>query len=219
MDVVCRPTGLYTSRKRYRSVSCICRASHPKASECFPQHDPRKQVVAESIRGVADFPKPGILFWDVTTLMLDAQAFQTCMDLLVERYEKEKIDAVAGLEARGLVFGAPLALALKCSFVMLRKPNKLPAEKVTESYDLEYGSDRIEMHRDAIQPGQNVLLVDDLIATGGTMAAGVRLIERVGAKVCECACVMELPDLHGRDKLAGKSVFVLITSGEEAKQV
>lgn len=219
MDVAYRHTCLFTSRRRHRNVSCIRRASQPKASECFPQHDPRKQLVAESIRGVADFPKPGILFWDVTTLMLDVQAFQTCMDLMVERYEKEKIDAVAGLEARGLVFGAPLALALKCSFVMLRKPNKLPAEKVTESYDLEYGRDRIEMHVDAIQPGQKVLLVDDLVATGGTMAAGVRLIERVGAKVCECACVMELPELHGRDKLAGISVFVLITSAKEAKHV
>jgi len=198
------------STRRNRRIACVSRASHPKASERFPQRDARKQLVADSIRGIVDFPRPGILFWDVTTLLLDATAFQTCMDLFVERYKAEDIDAVAGLEARGLVFGAPLALALDCSFVMLRKPNKLPAEKVTEAYDLEYGSDRIEMHVDAIHPGQKVLLVDDLIATGGTMAAGVRLIERVGATVHECACVIELPELKGRDKLRGKPLYVLI---------
>ena len=170
----------------------------------------KKQVISRSIRGIPDFPKPGILFWDITTLMLDVDAFRHCIDLFAQRYRPHGIHAVAGLEARGLMFGAPLAIALGCGFVPIRKPNKLPGETVGQAYDLEYGTDRVEMHVDAIQPGQKVLLVDDLIATGGTMAAGIRLLERVGAVVHECACVIELPELKGREKLQGKPLYVLI---------
>mmetsp|Transcript_11178 Transcript_11178/g.68937 ORF Transcript_11178/g.68937 Transcript_11178/m.68937 type:complete len:248 (+) Transcript_11178:3376-4119(+) len=170
----------------------------------------KKQVIARSIRGIPDFPKRGILFWDITTLMLDVDAFRHCIDLFAQRYRPHGIHAVAGLEARGLMFGAPLAIALGCGFVPIRKPNKLPGETVGQAYDLEYGTDRVEMHVDAIQPGQNVLLVDDLIATGGTMAAGIRLLEHVGANVHECACVIELPELKGREKLQGKPLYVLI---------
>lgn len=170
----------------------------------------KKKAIAKSIRGIPDFPKPGILFWDITTLMLDVSAFRHCIDLFADRYRPHGIDIVAGLEARGLMFGAPLAIALGCGFVPIRKPNKLPGETVGEEYSLEYGKDKVEMHADAVKPGQKVILVDDLIATGGTMAAGIRLIERVGAAVHECACVVELPELRGREKLNGKPLYVLI---------
>eukprot|EP00879_Flechtneria_rotunda_P028341 GHRR01030442.1.p1 GENE.GHRR01030442.1~~GHRR01030442.1.p1 ORF type:complete len:166 (+),score=34.45 GHRR01030442.1:152-649(+) len=136
----------------------------------------KKQIISDSIRGIPDFPKPGILFWDVTTLMLSPQAFQLTIDLLVERYKDQKVDVVAGFEARGLIFGAPLALALGCAFVPLRKPGKLPGETISESYITEYSTDRIEMHTGAITAGQRVVLVDDLIATGGTLKAGVNLV-------------------------------------------
>mmetsp|Transcript_16052 Transcript_16052/g.28549 ORF Transcript_16052/g.28549 Transcript_16052/m.28549 type:complete len:180 (-) Transcript_16052:381-920(-) len=172
--------------------------------------DERKQMIADSIRGIPDFPKPGILFWDVTTLMLQHSAFQATIDMFYDRYKDQKIDVVAGFEARGLIFGAPLALRLGCAFVPLRKPKKLPGETISEEYSLEYGTDKIEMHVGAVQEGQNVLLIDDLIATGGTMGAGIRLMDRVKAKVVEAACVIELPELKGRGKLGDTPLFILI---------
>ncbi|KAF6261692.1 phosphoribosyltransferase-like protein [Scenedesmus sp. NREL 46B-D3] len=170
----------------------------------------RNQIISDSIRGIPDFPKPGILFWDVTTLLLNPQAFQLTIDAMVERYKDQQIDAVAGFEARGLIFGAPLALALGVAFVPLRKPGKLPGETVCESYDTEYSTDKIEMHTGAINAGQRVLLVDDLIATGGTLRAGINLMGKVGAEVVEAACIIELPALKGRAKLGDTKLFVLI---------
>lgn len=167
-------------------------------------------LIRDSIRGVPDFPKPGILFWDVTTLMLNPTAFQYSIDMFVERYKGQKIDVVAGFEARGLIFGAPLALALNCAFVPLRKPGKLPGATISESYVTEYSTDKIEMHVGAVNEGQCVLLIDDLIATGGTLNAGVNLIKKVGATVVEAACVIELPFLGGREKIQGTPLFVLI---------
>nr|BCU09066.1 adenine phosphoribosyltransferase [Ulva prolifera] len=154
-------------------------------------------------------PLPGILFWDVTTLLLDPKVFQATTDAFAKRYKDQKIDVVAGFEARGLIFGAPLALALNCAFVPLRKPGKLPGETISESYNLEYGSDTIEMHVGHIKEGQRVLLLDDLIATGGTMGAGIKLMEKVGAEVVECGCIIELPELKGREKLGKYELFVL----------
>ncbi|GMH39415.1 hypothetical protein BSKO_07313 [Bryopsis sp. KO-2023] len=168
------------------------------------------KAISDSIRGIPDFPKPGILFWDITTLCLNPVAFKYSIELLAERYRTQKIDVIAGFEARGFIFGPPLALELGCAFVPLRKPKKLPGETISEEYDLEYGSDKIEMHVGAITEGQNVLLIDDLIATGGTMGAGIRLMKRVGATVVESACIIELPDLKGREKLDGTPLFVLI---------
>lgn len=173
-------------------------------------NDGKKQVIKDSIRGVPDFPKPGILFWDVTTLMLQPDAFKYTIDLFLERYSGQKIDIVAGFEARGLIFGAPLALALKCGFVPLRKPGKLPGATISESYATEYSTDRIEIHEGAVKEGQRVLLIDDLIATGGTLNAGISLMKKVGAQVVEAACVIELPFLKGRDKIEGTPLFVLI---------
>ncbi|KAJ9514925.1 hypothetical protein QJQ45_028655, partial [Haematococcus lacustris] len=173
-------------------------------------NDEKKKLILESIRGVPDFPKKGILFWDVTTILLNPTAFQYTIDLLVEQYKDKKIDVVAGFEARGLIFGAPLALALHCAFVPLRKPGKLPGEKVSEEYVTEYSVDKIEMHTGAVLPGQRVLLVDDLIATGGTLNAGINLIKKVGGEVVEAACVIELPFLNGRQKMQGTQLFVLV---------
>ncbi|KAK9843731.1 hypothetical protein WJX81_003909 [Elliptochloris bilobata] len=175
----------------------------------------RRRHISESIRQVPDFPKKGILFHDVTTLLLDPKAFQYSIDDLAERYKGKGIDAIAGFEARGFIWGAPLALALHCGFVPLRKPGKLPGETIRASYSLEYGEDVIEMHVGAVQAGQRVLLVDDLIATGGTMGAGIKLMQKVGAEVVECAVVIEMPDLGGRKKLGDVPLYAQVQKDGE----
>ncbi|CAL4905536.1 unnamed protein product [Urochloa decumbens] len=173
-------------------------------------HDARVAGIASSIRVIPDFPKPGIMFQDITTLLLDPKAFHDTIDLFVERYKDQGITVVAGVEARGFIFGPPIALAIGAKFVPLRKPKKLPGEVISEEYSLEYGTDKIEMHVGAVEANDRALVVDDLIATGGTLCAAVKLLERVGAKVVECACVIELPELKGRDKLGDRPVFVLV---------
>ncbi|XP_062203652.1 adenine phosphoribosyltransferase 1 isoform X1 [Phragmites australis] len=172
--------------------------------------DGRVERIASSIRVIPDFPKPGIMFHDITTLLLDPKAFSDTIDLFVERYKDKGITVVAGVEARGFIFGPPIALAIGAKFVPLRKPKKLPGEVISEEYALEYGTDKIEMHVGAVEPNDRALIVDDLIATGGTLLAAVKLLERVGATVVECACVIELPELKGRDKLGDRPVFVLV---------
>uniref|UniRef100_A0A803PM36 adenine phosphoribosyltransferase n=1 Tax=Cannabis sativa TaxID=3483 RepID=A0A803PM36_CANSA len=144
------------------------------------------------------------MFQDITTLLLDPKAFKDTIDLFVERYKGKNISVVAGIEARGFIFGTPIALAIGAKFVPLRKPRKLPGDVIFEEYTLEYGRDRLEMHVGAVKPGEHALVVDDLIATGGTLCAAMNLLERVGAEVVECACVIELPDLQGRERLHGK---------------
>jgi adenine phosphoribosyltransferase len=181
--------------------------SAPAAAGCSgadcaaSSREAKLEHIKSSIRGIPDFPKPGILFWDVTTLLLDPAAFQHTVDLFVERYRGKQIDVVAGFEARGLIFGAPVALALGLPFVPLRKPGKLPGKTIAESYVTEYSTDTIEMHEGHIKPGQRVLLVDDLVATGGTLKAGAALVEKAGGTVVEAACVIELPALNGRAKI------------------
>lgn len=170
----------------------------------------KKALIRDSIRGIPNFPKPGILFWDVTTLMLNPSAFRFCIDMFSQRYKDLKVDVVAGFEARGLIFGAPLAIALNCAFVPLRKPGKLPGEVLSQEYITEYSRDKICMHVGAVQPGQRVVLVDDLIATGGTMAAGINLVRGAGGEVVEAACVIELPDLKGKAKLGGVPLYILV---------
>jgi adenine phosphoribosyltransferase len=162
------------------------------------------------IREVPDFPKPGILFYDITTLLKDRSGLQAVIDVLKERYRNARADLVLGVEARGFIFAPALAYALGAGFVPVRKPKKLPARTVREEYQLEYGTDSLEIHEDAIQPGQNVLIVDDLLATGGTAAAVARLVERLGGKVAGLAFVVELDFLKGREKLAGYDVFSLL---------
>lgn len=166
--------------------------------------------LAESIRNIPDFPVQGILFRDITTLLKDPDAFQESIDSLLDRYLDEDIDLVAAIEARGLIFGAPLAYELAAGFVPIRKPGKLPAETVSASYTLEYGTNTLEMHKDAIEPGQRVLLVDDLVATGGSAKAAVELIERLGGEVVGIVFLIELTDLKGVEQLEGYDVFSLI---------
>ncbi|KAL3737998.1 hypothetical protein ACJRO7_019519 [Eucalyptus globulus] len=174
--------------------------------------DPRMYGIKSRIRVVPDFPKPGIMFQDITTLLLDSKAFKDTIDLFVERYKDRNISVVAGIEARGFIFGPPIALAIGAKFVPLRKPGKLPGEVISEDYVLEYGKDCLQMHIGAVQPEERALVVDDLIATGGTLCAAMNLLERVGAEVVECACVIELPDLKGRERLKGKPLYVLVES-------
>jgi adenine phosphoribosyltransferase len=162
------------------------------------------------IREVPDFPKPGILFYDITTLIKDACGFRAVIDGLKNHYQGAHVQTVLGIEARGFIFAPALAYALGAGFVPVRKPNKLPAECVSISYALEYGSDSLEMHKDAIGHGQSVLIVDDLLATGGTADAAARMVTEVGGHVAGIGFVVELTFLKGRQKLAGRDVFSLI---------
>ena len=170
------------------------------------------EVLRTAIRTIPDFPSPGILYRDVTTLLADPVALRRAVDGLAEVAEDGTLDAVAGIEARGFVFGAAVAVRLGCAFVPLRKPGKLPHETIGVDYELEYGSDRLEMHVDAVDPGARVLLVDDLIATGGTALAGVDLVRSAGAEVVGAAFVVDLPDLGGAAALreAGVDVHTLV---------
>jgi len=162
------------------------------------------------IREVPDYPKAGILFYDITTLLKDADGLRQIIDALGENGSGRKLARVVGIEARGFIFAPAVAYALKAGFVPIRKPKKLPAETERMEYALEYGSDVIEIHRDAIEPGQNVLIVDDVLATGGTAAAAARLVEKLGGKVAGLAFVIELDFLKGRDKLPGHRVDALL---------
>lgn len=163
------------------------------------------------IREVPDFPKPGILFYDITTLLKSGPALAGLVDLLARQYARHDIAVVAGIEARGFIFGPALAYRLGAGFVPIRKPRKLPAPTVAVEYALEYGTDRLEMHRDAVTPGQRVLIVDDLIATGGTAEASAKLVEQLGGVVAGLAFIVELTFLRGRDKLAGYDVTSLLS--------
>jgi len=162
------------------------------------------------IREVPDFPKPGINFYDITTLLLDPEGLRLSVDALADLANGQKVDTVIGVESRGFIFGAPVAYKLDAGFIPVRKPKKLPAEKVSISYDLEYGTDTLEMHKDAVGEGHNVLIVDDLLATGGTARAVVDLVESVGGNVAALLFVVELDFLKGREKFAGYNVQSLV---------
>ena len=164
------------------------------------------------IRTIPDYPKPGIMFRDITTLLGDAQGFARTIDVFAERYAGKGIQRVAGIEARGFILGGALAHRLATGFVPIRKRGKLPWKTVGHDYELEYGTDRVEVHCDAIRSGERVLLVDDLIATGGTAEAGVRLIESLGGRLAEACFIIDLPDLGGRKRLEreGHSVHALM---------
>ncbi|OMO54368.1 hypothetical protein CCACVL1_27846 [Corchorus capsularis] len=174
------------------------------------QGDPRLKAISEAIRVVPHFPKPGIMFQDITTLLLDHKAFKDTVDIFVDRYRDMAISVVAGVEARGFMFGPSIALAIGAKFVPLRKPRKLPGEVISEAYVLEYGTDCLEMHVGAVQPGERALVIDDLVATGGTLSAAIRLLERVGAEVVECACVVGLREVKGHHRLNGKPLYILV---------
>jgi len=164
----------------------------------------------EKIRVIDGFPSEGISFKDITTLLMDAEALNECINQMVERFKDVEVDMIVGPESRGFIFATPLAYVLKTGFVPVRKPGKLPAETISYEYELEYGTDRLEMHKDAILPGQKVLIVDDLLATGGTMSAAAKLVEKLGGEVVGLGFLIELKDLNGREKLKGYKVESLI---------
>ena len=167
-------------------------------------------VLREKIRAVPDFPRKGILFRDITPLLADAHAFKTMVDGFVERYRGKGVDKVVAIESRGYLIGAPLAYALGAGLVIVRKPGKLPSEVDRESYALEYGTDSLELHIDALSAGQKVVIVDDLLATGGTAEAAVKLVERRGATVLELAFLIELAALGGRKRLGAEKVHAVL---------
>jgi adenine phosphoribosyltransferase len=168
------------------------------------------ETIKATIRTIPDFPKKGIQFRDITTLLKDAQGFRQTVDAFVNRYQTMSIDMVAGIESRGFIIAGAIACLLNKGFIPIRKPGKLPAQTYRRDYQLEYGTDAIEMHRDAVTPGMRVLMVDDLLATGGTMKAACELVEMAGGTVVECSFIVDLPDLQGREKLEGYSVFTLV---------
>lgn len=160
-----------------------------------------QELVLSKFRSIPDFPKPGIIFKDITTVIKDKDAFAAVINYFADLYKDKKIDYVAGMEARGFIFGAALAAKLGCGFVVIRKPGKLPAETISETYELEYGTDSLEIHADAIEAGKNVVLIDDLLATGGTANAACNLVRKLGANIVALAFVLELGFLNGRNKL------------------
>ncbi len=162
------------------------------------------------IRSIPDWPKKGVIFRDITTLIKDGEGFRETCDKLYDYYKDRDIDVIAGIESRGFIFGSVLAYKMGKGLVVLRKPGKLPAKTISQEYELEYGTDRIEMHLDAIRKGDRVLIVDDLLATGGTMEAAGKLIQKAGGKVVGCAFVIELPELKGKQKLGSFEVFRLV---------
>ena len=163
------------------------------------------------IRTIPDYPNPGIMFRDITTLLQDADGLKAAIDGILDAVDGVAIDKVAGIEARGFILGGAVARELGAGFILVRKQGKLPYSTIGEEYELEYGTDRLEIHTDAVTPGENILVVDDLIATGGTIEASVRVLERCGAKIVACAVVIDLPDLGGTRKLedAGHRVITL----------
>lgn len=171
--------------------------------------------LTKRIRNVKDFPKPGIVFRDITTLLKDPRSFAAVNEIFGKRYRDSRIDKVVGIESRGFIFAASLALQLAAGFVPIRKKGKLPAQAIREDYALEYGTDTIEIHSDAISKGDRILLHDDLLATGGTIAAAARLVERLGGTIVEIAFLIELAFLKGRRNLEGREVFSVITVEKE----
>jgi adenine phosphoribosyltransferase len=176
----------------------------------MPTDEINCEPLKKLVRTVPDFPKPGILFYDITTLLKDKTGFAQLIDAFAARYIGKDIDLVLGIEARGFIFGPALAYRLNAGFVPVRKPKKLPATTAKVSYDLEYGTDSLEIHLDAIVPGQRVIIVDDLLATGGTMAATVQLVRQLGGEIASLGFAVELDFLKGRQKFADLDVFSLL---------
>lgn len=170
--------------------------------------------VKAKIRTIPNFPKDGIMFRDITTALKDAEVLKQMVDFLGEQFKGEKIDYIVGLESRGFIFGVPVAYNLNAGFIPVRKPNKLPAATISETYELEYGTDTLEIHKDALKKGDRVIVVDDLLATGGTASAACNLVAKAGAEIVGCAFVIELVDLNGRDKLPKDSKVVSMVEYE-----
>ena len=170
-----------------------------------------KKPIEEYVRSIPDFPEPGIIFRDITSVLQDADGLQLAIDSMIKLLDGVEYDVVAGTESRGFIFGVPIAYEMHKPFVPVRKKGKLPCETISQSYDLEYGQATIEMHKDSIKPGQKVVLVDDLIATGGTIEAAIKLVEQLGGEVVKVIFLMELAGLKGRERLKGYDVASVIT--------
>lgn len=168
-------------------------------------------ALKKMIREIPDFPKPGILFYDITTLFENRWGLKQCLDILETHYKYQQIDKIAGIESRGFIVGAALADRLNCGFSVIRKKGKLPWKTISETYELEYGTDDLEMHIDAVKPGERVLIVDDLLATGGTLEASVKLIKKLEGEIIGLTCIVELLGLNGRKKLSEYNVHTLLT--------
>jgi len=165
-------------------------------------------TIKSKIRSIPDWPKPGIIFRDITTLLKDPIGLRLCIDDFVDRYKEKNIDLIVGIDSRGFILGGALAYLLQKGFVPIRKKGKLPAETEKEDYELEYGTDSIEIHKDAIQPNQKVLIIDDLIATGGTALAACKLVKKLGGDIIEFACIVDLPDIGGSAKLKDTGIKI-----------
>lgn len=174
-------------------------------------------IIRNSITSIADYPKPGILFYDITTLLIDPKAFKATIELIAQHYQDKNINKIVGTESRGFIFGAPLALALNVPFVLVRKPNKLPRDVMRQPYSLEYGEDALEIHKDSINSDDNVLIIDDLLATGGTIDATAKLIRHLGGTVQHAGFVIELFDLKGRERLQKEGIesFSILTYNDK----
>jgi adenine phosphoribosyltransferase len=166
--------------------------------------------IKSKVRSIPDWPIKGVIFRDITTLLEDPQAFKAICSIFYNRYVNEKVDKIVGIDARGFLFGSVLAYELGIGFIPIRKKGKLPSKTISESYTLEYGEETIEIHEDAISRGDRVVIVDDLMATGGTIAASAALVEKLGGDLLECAFVIELPDLKGREKMENRNCFAII---------
>ncbi len=198
-----------TAIPKIKDYKCQCREDIKTSVIGGENKMDTKTDIKAKIRTIPNFPKPGIMFRDITTLLKDPAGWRAVISTLTERYAGKKIDIVAGIESRGFIIGGALAERIGAGFVPIRKAGKLPGEVEREEYKLEYGADKIEIHKDAIQKGANVLLVDDLIATGGTAEAACRLIEKVGGNIVECAFVVDLPDLKGKEKLKNYPIYTM----------
>jgi len=166
--------------------------------------------IKSKVRSIPDWPIKGVIFRDITTLLLDPPAFKQICTIFYDRYVNEKIDKIVGIDARGFLFGSVLAYKLDIGMIPIRKNGKLPYNTISESYTLEYGEEVIEIHEDAIQKGERVVIIDDLMATGGTISAAANLVEKLGGEIFECSFVLELPDLNGREKLGNRKVFSIV---------
>ena len=198
-----------TMRKNAEKVKQVLIKTIEKFSENKDMEE-HSRIIKDSIRTIPHWPKQGIMFRDITTLLKDQKAMSKVMEIFVKRYKDKEIQVIAGIESRGFIFGSILAEKLGVSFVPIRKPGKLPGETIKQEYELEYGTDAVEVHSDAISYGEKVLIVDDLLATGGTMKAACNLVEKLRGEIVECAFVVDLPDLNGKEKL-NHSVFSIVS--------
>ncbi|MGD8290128.1 MAG: adenine phosphoribosyltransferase [Desulfobacterales bacterium] len=181
-----------------------------KAAKDDSSYQEACDYIKGKVRSIPDWPIKGVIFRDITTLLLDPLAFKKICTIFYDRYVNEKIDKIVGIDARGFLFGSVLAYNMQIGMVPIRKSGKLPYKTISESYTLEYGEEVIEIHEDAIQKGERIVIIDDLMATGGTISAAANLVEKLGGEIVECAFVVELPDLNGRQKLGHRSVFSIV---------